>query len=325
MSWLELRKIIRVGEKSYAVTIPKKWIQSLGLKSGDTVNLILEKNGSICIHPSKEKSKTSIPNKVVVDSSGFNGDILSRTIMGCYVEGYDEVVLVNTKPEFTGVLNALATKLPGIVVLESPSGDITIKIAISENMVDIEEVLTRMIRVLNLMYDYVEDYIEKNDETLAKKVLETDDELDRLYFLGLRLIKRGKGFASLTAPKYQELLDQLLLIRSIEHIGDSLDRSIRILMENDWSKAREYMLKSFAFSRKIISDAITAYINSDIGLTGKLLVRRREFKKMIAEIRTKFQELQGVASELELLSTIAMDISELAVSKYIRNLASSHK
>ncbi len=326
MSWIEPRKIIRVGEKSYAVTIPKKWIYALNLKPGEVVNLVLEKNGSICIHSKTEPMpKYESPNRVEIDLSNLSGDVVTQVLTGCYVEGYDEVIIRNAPPDIMDLLNTLAAKLPGLVVLETVSGLISIKIAISEGMVDLDDVSVRMLRVLNTMYDIMEDYIEKGSRELAEKILKIDDELDRLYFLGIRLIKRGKEFQKLTSQRYQELLDTLSFIKSIEHVGDALDRSTRILLQIDFTDLKEELGRAFIRSRKIIFDSISSYVNNDIKLISRFIIRRREFRKYVREFRLKYPSLQGVASELELISTIASDIVELAIRKYIRTISQAKK
>ena len=49
---VEKRKIQKTGSSSYIVTLPKEWIDSMGLKSGDYV-LIYEHEGKLVITPPK--------------------------------------------------------------------------------------------------------------------------------------------------------------------------------------------------------------------------------------------------------------------------------
>ena len=55
MPHIELRKILRIGNSSLAITLPKTWLDFYGLKNGDTVELI--SNGNIKITPSKKEDR----------------------------------------------------------------------------------------------------------------------------------------------------------------------------------------------------------------------------------------------------------------------------
>ena len=50
----ENRKIIRVGDSSFAVILPRAWIRYYDLKYGDSVEVI--SNGSIEIKPQENRS-----------------------------------------------------------------------------------------------------------------------------------------------------------------------------------------------------------------------------------------------------------------------------
>jgi len=49
----ETRKIIKVGETSYAVILPKSWLRYYSLTDKDKVTVL--SNGSVTIKPSTEK------------------------------------------------------------------------------------------------------------------------------------------------------------------------------------------------------------------------------------------------------------------------------
>ncbi len=320
MSWIETRKIIRVGEKSYAITIPKKWANLLGLEPGSTVDVIFDKSGVIYIRPRQVKVKKDTPLEVVLKTNEC-GEIIDKCISGCYIEGHDTVVL-ELEPN-TIITTEVSAKLPGVIIVEGENNKIIVKIAISESIVGFNEVLSRMIRVLESMYDYIEDFIEHDDRDKAFKLLKSDDELDRLFFLGLRLAKRSLtsrilegdlGFA-------RELIDLALLIRSIEHVGDALDRSTRILLNIDYRGIKGDLIELFRLSRKIIFDAIASYNRVNIKMASKVLERRRELKQRIKQLRENASTaIQGVLSELDLIAALAEDIADIAVSKYTRLL-----
>ncbi len=320
MSWLETRKVIRVGEKSYAITIPKKWANLLGLEPGSTVDVIFDKSGIIYIRPRQIGVRKDVPLETVLRVSEC-GSIVDKCISGCYIEGHDTVVLELTQS--TAIPSEVSAKLPGVVIVEGGDNRVVVKIAISESIVGIDEVVNRMSRVLEAMYDYLEAFIEYGDKDKAYELLKSDDELDRLFFLGLRLAKRTITSKILEGDiNYaRELIDLALLIRSIEHVGDALDRSTRILLDVEYDSVRNELLELFRLSRKIIFDALASYNRVNIEMACKVLERRRELKKRIRSLRENAPTaIQGVLSELDLVAALAEDIIDIAVSKYTRLL-----
>ncbi len=324
MTWIESRKVIRVGEKSYAVTIPKKWAELLGVKPGDVVDVTFDQSGLICIKPRRARSEEVQASRVAI---GFEecGDLVDKCIAGCYTEGLDTVDVRLTSEEAMSKLSELPSKLPGVIVVEASEGRTIVKMALSEAIVGLDEVVNRMARVLEEMYDCMEAFLQTGSSEHMERLLRGDDELDRLFYLGLRLVKRVAATSLLEGDvgMVRELLDVALLLRSLEHVGDSLDRSVRVLHDM-WpldGGVVENLLALFRSSRKVVFDALYSYRRANMKIASKVLALRRELRSKIHEARKGAPPpLQAVLSELDLISTIAEDIIDIAVSRFVREL-----
>lgn len=340
MSLFEARKVLRVGAKSYAVSIPKKWAAALGLKPGDTVDVILDKDGFIIIKPRKSVENVVLANSVVIDAGGMSKEELFKAIEGSYIEGFDVVKIVGIpEPEILAaeLITKVTTRLPGTVVLEEGDG-IVIKVALSEGVVSLTEIVQKMMSVLNTMYSRVMEFLKKpSARVLGEKVLILDDELDRMYFLGLRIIKKqlmkARTSDVASAEELRALVDATLLIKAIEHVGDSLDRSVRVLMEEP-SIAEAFsdkLLELYRMSMKLVVDAVNSYRNADLKQALKVTAARREYKRRIAELRQevknleKFSALLNVLQELELVGAVAMDIVDVAISRSASSFGSGKR
>ncbi len=323
MSWMEPRKIIKVGEKSYAITLPKKWAKILGLKPRDSVNLVLDKTGVIHVYVINKKPKETVSN-ITIDASKLNLQQIEELLRACYIEGLDTIIIKNFNREEIKVpqLNQMLYKLPGVLLLEPGLEDIVIKIAITEDVIDIEEVITRISHVLELMFDYMENYIEKGNKEDAESLLKLDDELDRLYHLGQRLIRKRVRTRILSAKEYLDILDFLTIINSLEHIGDCLDRSIRILLKNNWSDIKNKLKEALLIERKIVFDTIGGIRHPDTKIIEKVKLRRRELKKILKDIVLQRPELSGVVDEFDLISTLTMDMAEISTYRWLRKISS---
>ncbi len=340
MSLFEARKILRVGAKSYAVSIPKKWASALGLKPGDTVDVILDKNGFIIIKPRRTPENVVLANAVTIDASSMSKEELFKAIEGSYIEGFDVVKIVGiSEPEILAaeLITKVTTRLPGAVVLEEPDG-ITIKVALSEGVVSLSEIVQKMLSVLNNMYSRMMEFLrEPSMKAHGEKVLILDDELDRMYFLGLRIIKKqlvkARSSDVASSEELRGLVDATLLIKAIEHVGDSLDRSVRVLLEEPLiaEKFSDKLLELYRMSMKLVLDAVNSYKNADLKQALKVTAARREYKKKIAELRQEVKHLEQVSAllnvlqELELVGAVAMDIVDVAISRSASAFGSSKR
>gem|GEM_PF-6750911 len=314
MSWMEPRKIIKIGEKSYAITLPKKWAKILGIKPGDSVNLTMDKNGVIHVYLINKKPKKEEGFAIVLDASKLSLSELEECLRGCYIEGLDSIIIKNLKREEfkPPVLNDLIVKLPGVIILEPGPEDIVLKIAITEDIIDLDEVVTRMSHILENMFDYMENYINTARKEDGETILKLDDELDRLYHLGQRLIRKKMRAKIMSSRNYLDLLDYLMIITNLEH------RGVRILMEKDWKEIQDDLRESVLRSRKIVFDTISGIRYPNLKILSNLKLRRRELKQLLRGIVLKKPEFSGVVNEFELISTLSTDIAEITVFRYLR-------
>ena len=111
------RKVIRVGETSYAVIVPKQWCRDVGIRAGDYVNVERLRN-SLLIYPEEPVDGVEGPS-VVIDGGGAGR--VCEEIRAAYVECAGEAV-VNVRGGLVGEVVKCVRGLPGAVVLECGDG-----------------------------------------------------------------------------------------------------------------------------------------------------------------------------------------------------------
>lgn len=179
------RRVIRIGEKSIGITLPKRWLDVLSVGVGDVVEISLV-GKVIVVKPITQVGGET--NEVSI-SLGGSIDETTRVIIASYIEGYDNVEVIGQKDVIRKAFSSVEKKLPGSLMLEG-DGSVLIKVATSETNVDLNEVINSMANILNSMFSKFIDYLESNKEDLLREVLELDDQMDKLYFLALRTIKK---------------------------------------------------------------------------------------------------------------------------------------
>ncbi|MGD9963426.1 MAG: AbrB/MazE/SpoVT family DNA-binding domain-containing protein [Thermoplasmata archaeon] len=90
----ETRKIQKTGGSTYVVSLPKKWIQTTGLKKGDQVALSVTGDGTLTVDPHIPRESEKLV-KVVEVTQATDSKTLLRQLVGSYVTGYDIIEVLS--------------------------------------------------------------------------------------------------------------------------------------------------------------------------------------------------------------------------------------
>jgi len=178
---METRKIIRVGERSFGITLPKEWVELHGLGVGSPVRIIIDRD-KVTLLPGAEAAGVRRAK-----IKGDNVEKLVRDIIAYYIEGADELE-VETR-NISAVVTKIEGKLPGVVLMEV-GGVLKLRIVTRED-INIDEAVRSMYTTVDAMFSLFIQMLTQERRNLAEEILRLDDQLDRLYFFSLRTVKRN--------------------------------------------------------------------------------------------------------------------------------------
>lgn len=312
-----VRKVIRIGERSVGITIPKEWLSILGIDLGSSVEIALGP-GYLLIKP----LSTAYARKMqTIKIKHDDPEVLSRLIIASYIEGFDTVVVEDGKDIARAAFQKTSMRLPGAIALEGPT--YRIKISVDEFNTDLNDVINSMKSILLMMFDLIIDYFGSGDKHKLEEILRLDDDLDRLHFLGIRTIKR----TAFRDPS--QAIDSSIVIKSLEHIGDTLDRAsntlIKIAGDTIISKdiCRSIFKDIFSKVSSYISKAINALTSQNLALSMKVLIGREELAKEIMSSVTPCLDAPGVLGLVhEAIVAVyeAAEIAEVATNRVLLSI-----
>jgi len=212
---VEARKLQRVGA-SYLISVPKHWVKVHTLDKGATVFVHERADGLLVIAPGLlegplRRSKITDPEN------------LSRNILASYLYGYD-VIEVNLGEAMTPPrkreVKRMAQFLVGVEIIEEDAAMMTLQCLIPRS-IDLRTYLRRTYRIASKMHEDAIRAFVNGDQELAQDVINRDDEVDRLYFLVVRQLRRAIASPTgdlLLSPL--NLLDYRLVAKEVEAIAD---------------------------------------------------------------------------------------------------------
>lgn len=206
---VEVRRIIRVGPRSSAVTIPSRWLRALGLKKGSQVVLVFT-GSRILVEPLQRDN--GLGGQIAV--SGSDKAALAK-LKAAFLEGISRIVLKSSYEEAVKLMMALREEIPSVVFIAEPRS--------THHTIIFPEV---SIEYPALVVKLCE---------LFKKIIRREGDFESLLadfnYTQLLLIRSLKVQAHASSFNVHEALDAVLFARVLQELLDELISSTSLSEE----------------------------------------------------------------------------------------------
>ncbi|MEM4165480.1 MAG: phosphate uptake regulator PhoU [Nitrososphaerales archaeon] len=333
-----MRRVVKLGRSTLAVTLPKEWVESIKLKKGDYV--LAEDGGENTLRLSKMRDKFYIAPKVCVINvdSIRSKTLLTRLIIGAYTVGHELIWLHSRqgiKPEQMMEVNKTLQKLVGLHIVEQ-----TENIVLLQSLADpTKPSLDNSIRRLHLLtYSMLENILRallEWDRSLLDNVLFTGGECDKIYWLIIRQLLTAASDKvmsdSLGVKSYLWLVGDRAVIRILKTLirhNESICKWVLKIMENGVRPSKDiisYIVELGRFTLHIQSEAIEALLMRDIEKANYAIEqatqKTQEVENSVINISTLFDDnllrtaLLNVICELKCSILDLKAIAEIAINR----------
>src|SRR3989337_2074517 len=217
---MEVRMVHRTSDGTYFVTLPKSWINLHGVEKGSLLTFAEGDGGRLTVGLYEKPDRPTKEVKLVL------GPTLEREIEEKYLLGY-ELMRIESKEvmdsEVRDNVKTILKKLVGLEIVEEDAHKIVIQCLIEPSLLAPEKIIRRLHLITKAMQqDAVAAFVDC-DAKLATTVVERDEEVDRLYFLLVRIVRDALTELS-TAERIHaspvDCLDYRILSSFIENFGD---------------------------------------------------------------------------------------------------------
>jgi phosphate uptake regulator len=225
---MDTRKIMALGKSSLVVSLPKGWIESNGLDKGDLLSLEVQRDLSLLIQPSLRVKDEG--RRIVVDlDASSSSDSIFRIVIGCYLNGYNDIVLnsstifsVQQQQAIRNVVKSLYLR-----ILSSNASSVTLQTLMNESMANIFDGIERMHLITLSMCHDVLKAMQSWDLELARSVVSLEEDVDQFMFYLMRLIRSAAIDPALANRLHVDMLDCLdyqTLVDLIERVADNVHK-----------------------------------------------------------------------------------------------------
>jgi len=288
---MEYRKLIKFGNSSFIVSLPKNWIEQHNLKKGDPIYLDLNGNGELLVAPKIRENKKE-KKGITIDANNKDIYYLKREIISAYINNYQNIVVSadNLMQKALGIREIL-NELVALEIMEQSSTRIAAKDFLDMDSISIQNIVRKIDMIArSTLYDVKNLAIKRKKS--AEVAYSRDKDINRLTILALRTIKYGinnSGFIKKSKLQPYDLLELQTVATHLEKIADEAKRIAKIFDHfiDDHlktQKEKEYfdnLLKIFIDIEKIYVDSMKAFYKKDRYLAYDIASKRSQVKKAI--------------------------------------------
>ncbi len=294
------RRLQKIGS-SMLVSLPKEWIDANNLNKSNQVEIETNQNNlSIRTQLSKRPSK-----EVEISYPLSEGEGIVPTITGAYLLGFDIIrivgkssISINDRESVRGSMR----KLVGLEIIDEDATNISIQFLLDETSINPQNILKRMSSIALGMFNDVVLSIKNGDKTNLETIANRDAEINRQYFLLVRLIRStimDTRLAGIFNLENIDILDYRIAANTLEIAGDTVVELSKSLIKSNLSKVELKKLYDFAKDiDEIQIKSIDSFISNNRILAINAIRLQRSNLTKISKIRSSLESEKQISLAL---------------------------
>ena len=335
----ETRKLQYTGGSSYIVSLPKKWIQDLGLKQGDHVVILRQGNSVLQIAPASKRMSKEQREATIEVGKENNPYFIARKLIALYFLGFNVINIVPKEDRLLVdqrevIKNIVRRVLMGTEIIADSATGITLQVLINLLDLSVDAAFKRMLLIAKSMYRDALTALKENNVELAEEVVKSDDEVDRFSFYIIRqlkiAIKNEHLLKEIGLEEPRNCLGYRLIAKSVERVADHAVIVAKDIIEMRQPLNKETVDKLIAmsnFSLEVLDDACLSMFKRDYEAADKAIEKSRkadEMEKAILKISGRPREASElyrtklITENVRRVAEYASDIAEIVLNMTVQ-------
>ena len=303
----ELRKIQVTGGSTYIVSLPKNWVDHMGLKRGSVVSVLQRDDMSLSIQPKGLVSPDRVKKVIITINQGEKPESVVRRLVSSYLVGYNIIQVRSTEKRIDSetrfeIKDFVRKKLVGTEILSDLPNELTLQILLSYAELSVKDALRRMSIIAASMHRDAVQTLNIENPRLAKEIINMDDEVDRFSLYVIRLLKVAVMDAhvlresGIKTPR--QCLGYRLITKSVERMADHATNiaenrlALNLVPIND--EILEELNKISESALKVFEAAMDALFDENYAKADKVMEAAEETRGMEDEVIHKIVKLAPV-------------------------------
>lgn len=329
----QTRRIQVSGGSTYTISLPKKWVEELGIKNGDNMTIVKNSNKSFTIFSESAGKRTR--NATILIAQKEPTESIRRKIVALYIGGY-KIIKIKTKgvkiptAHVTTIKDLVRRSMIGTEIVESDPESVTIQVVTRLPELTFNVALRRMHLLTADMHRWAIDAIERLDTEAADEVVKMDDEVDRFGLYMMRTlvmaIQNADILFDVGLRQPSDCLNYRTAISRIERIADHaclIAKQTKFLKQKPNEEILKEIKKLSENAVKCFETSINALLKNDHTLAesvsgdiSNLIQQQKHLLQRIGDMKD-FTSLRFILEDIKRTAEYSNDIVEVVINETI--------
>jgi phosphate uptake regulator len=330
------RRVQQIGS-SFLVSLPSEWVKRNKLKKASIVLIEVNSDNSLSLFPSDLTGEE--PKHVAIAYSPISVDYVVNQIYGAYLLGFNMIRIKGNEQiafDHRDRIKHAMRKLAGLEIIEEDNANIICQFLLDAGTLDVEKILRRMSTIISGMYKDTIDFLGKGGENnIRKSIISRDGEVDRQYFLLVRLIRSAilnQQLATKLNLSNIDILDYRIAANHLENAGDYIKDFAKTLSNLGSEELLNEIVQAGMLTVKMQEKSVAAFISNNRIESSDVIKFYNKFNQLmdsIKELSTHRGGLKESMPSISLLNSIYsmdkiarcwVDIADLVKPVYVKEL-----
>lgn len=291
-----VRRLQKIGS-SILVSLPKEWIDANNLEKSSEIEIETGQN-SLSITANKDTK----PSKEVVISYPLpKEENIVADITGAYLLGYDVIRIKGKATIPIGdreKIRESMRRLVGVEIVEEESSSIIIQFLLDAASLNPKKILKRMSTIAIGMYNETVEGLVSYDKINLQTIPNRDNEINRQYFLLVRLIRStllDRRLANVFNMEDIDILDYRIAANLLEIAGDTIVELAELISKTSVSKSDLKKIHNIANdAEKVYKKSIDAFIANDRLLAIDTIKLYKDYSDKLSKLRLSLEHKKQI-------------------------------
>ncbi|MEM2876204.1 MAG: phosphate uptake regulator PhoU [Candidatus Bathyarchaeia archaeon] len=336
----EIRRLQITGGSTYTVSLPKSWVEKMGLVKGSPL-IIAEQEGDLLIS-SKEMGKPEETLIAVIEASpDEKAETLIRKTVSAYLVGYN---IIEIRPKEQRLSSAQRNTLKdfsrrmlvGAEIINDAPSKLTLQILLGYPELSVKSVLRRMCTIAVSMHRDAMTALRELNHELARDIILTDDEVDRFSLYIIRQLKAAveneRIIKDIGLASPRDCLGYRLIIKSVERAADhavQIAKNVMLLNKPVDKQVADAVCRMSSSATSLFEEAVEALFRNDFERADLVVQKTGEIAAMEKSVIESFFSMEEaetisilrlIVESIRRTAEYASDISEIVLNLTINRV-----
>ncbi len=315
---MKVRKVIKFGNNSFVVTMPKPWIDKNNIKKGDIVYVNENGHNELVLAPHSAPDQKVKLRQITINIDSKDMDDIKREINTAYINNYHVIRIEgkNLEKKVRDIRKHLGN-LMALEVVEQTNNHIEAKDFLNMRKISIPGTIRKIDAIVRSMITDAKSTFEHDS---YENILIRDDDVNRLVSLVVRVsryaLKKPYLVNDIGLTPF-DFYRYLIVADALEKIGDETKRISRYLRKTSLSRdEQESFMQIYSKIENFYQNVLECFYTNDAATALKLASTDRKIREECDSFLYKYHQNEFMPIVAEKLKSMGYLIHTIGREVY---------